>query len=178
MKKVFFSILCLSVVISSAFLFSGCGKTDITTVLTIPSFTFTVPAQAAGTSEKTWYNGVINTNIQTCVKNAGGQMANLKSIKMKTCQCNFTSGTNVNTSDNSTIYTVNSNLTQISMAVKNPIAHDNSSVIFYDAQTSNELVDVLKNDTYRVIITGHNSVDRPTCTMTCAMTFDVIIGAN
>jgi len=177
MKKLAFHLLAITLLASAPIFFSGCGKSDITTVLTIPTFTFTVPAQAAGTSEKTWYNGVINTNIQTCVKNAGGQMANLKSIKMKTCQCNFTSGTNVNTSDNSTVYTVNSNLTQIKMAVKSPIAHDNSSAIFYDAQTD-ELVDVLKNDTYRVLITGHNSVDRPTCTMSCGMTFDVTIGPN
>lgn len=160
-------------IIAVAFLsLSSCTKEDVSFPLTIPINNFTIPAQSTFNNWVVFKDEAVTTGIKQAIIDAGGDPANIKSIKLNKATLTFNSGATFNDIDIIEAY-VKDESNKISF--KTAIPATNLTSVSMDLQGT-ELVDFFQDDNVRFLVRGFNKAATPDINASASFELQIKVG--
>lgn len=168
--------LCLAVVFTVASLsLVSCVKKDITFQINLSELTYTADSIKFDGTTKTFGTKQYISGIQQKIKDNGGDIANLKSVKLKSLKADITSGQTFNGIDFVEMYIASTKNAAIKFAYKTSVPQTGVNTLDLDNQYA-ELSPFFKDDSMMVSIKGYNSINLPITTYKLSGVFDVTVG--
>ena len=168
-----FNILNLLAVAIIATILSSCVKKDVTFSFTQTAFDVKVDEIAFDGKTKVFNKTQFLTELKQNISKNGGDINQLKSLKLNSLKGTLTSGGNLDAIDGITLYFTAPAMDSIKVAFKSPIPKASTSVTF-DNQYS-ELAPYFKGDAVTMIMEGYNNAMVPKSTYNFVATFDVTL---